>query len=74
MNEPDLLAEIHAWREEFARKHGYDLSAMVASLRAFEQTMPERLVCGTPRRPVTTTLETRRQSSDDSTGRVPPER
>ena len=74
MNEPDLLAEIHAWREEFARKHGYDLPAMVASLRAFEQTMPERLVRGTPRRPVTTTLETRRQSSDDSTGRVPPER
>ena len=74
MNEPDLLAELHAWREEFARKHGYDLSAMVASLRAFEQTMPERLLRGTPRRPVTTTLETHRQSSDDSTGRVPPER
>ena len=75
MNEPDLLAEIHAWREEFARKHGYDLSAMVASLRAFEQTMSERMVRGSPRRPTLTTVETRLHSShplgDDSTSRLP---
>ena len=31
MNDGDVLAELRAWRDEFARSHGYDLGAMAAA-------------------------------------------
>jgi hypothetical protein len=52
MNDTDTLAELRAWRDEFARSHGYDLGAMVATLRALDAGASAPVVCGEPRRPV----------------------
>jgi hypothetical protein len=49
----DVLAELRAWRDEFARSHGYDLRAMVAVLRERDAAAGARVVCGEPRPPVT---------------------
>ena len=53
-DEPDLLAEIHAHREEFARKHNYDVFAMGETLRKLEVELRAagwKFVAGTPRPP-----------------------
>ena len=47
----DVLAELRAGRDEFARSHGYDLGAMVASLREMDVAAGARVVQGEPRRP-----------------------
>ena len=47
----DVLAELRAWRDEFARSHGYDLRAMVAALREMDAAAGARVVRGEPRRP-----------------------
>lgn len=52
MNDKDILAELRAWRDEFARSHGYNLHAMVATLRALDGVASAPVVCGEPRRPV----------------------
>jgi hypothetical protein len=52
MNDTNILAELRAWRDEFARSHGYDLRAMVATLRALDDVAGAPVVCGEPRRPV----------------------
>jgi hypothetical protein len=46
-----LLAELRAWRDEFARSHGYDLKAMAAALREMDAGAGTRVVRGEPRRP-----------------------
>lgn len=51
MNERDILADLQAWRDEFARSHGYDLAAMAASLRASDRASGIQVVRGEPRRP-----------------------
>ena len=51
MRARDILAELRAWRDEFARSHGYDLSAMVAALREMDVAAGTRVVRGEPRRP-----------------------
>jgi hypothetical protein len=48
----DFLAELRAWRDEFARSHGYDLGAMAAALRAMDAAAGARVVRGEPRRPI----------------------
>jgi hypothetical protein len=47
----DILADLRAWRDEFARSHGYDLRAMVAELREMDVKACARVVRGEPRRP-----------------------
>ncbi len=47
----DILAELRAWRDEFAREHGYDLAAMAAVLRELDSAAGTRVVRGEPRRP-----------------------
>ncbi len=47
----DILAELRAWRDEFARSHGYDLGAMAATLRELDDAAGERIVRGEPHLP-----------------------
>jgi hypothetical protein len=54
MKSGDDLAELRAWRDEFARSHGYDLGAMVAVLREMDAAAGARVVRGAPRPPVAT--------------------
>jgi hypothetical protein len=51
MNDGDVIAELRAWRDEFARSHGYDLTAMVAALRELDIAAGARVVRGEPRCP-----------------------
>ena len=51
MRDADILTELRAWRDEFARSHNYDLQAMAASLRALDGAAGARVVRGEPRRP-----------------------
>jgi hypothetical protein len=51
MSSGDILTELRAWRDEFARSHGYDLGAMAAVLRELDGTAGARVVRGEPRRP-----------------------
>ena len=51
MRDADILTELRAWRDEFARSHDYDLQAMAASLRALDGAAGARVVRGEPRRP-----------------------
>jgi hypothetical protein len=51
MNNGDILTELRAWRDEFARSHGYDLGAMAAALRELDGAAGARVVRGQPRRP-----------------------
>lgn len=51
MSGGDVLTELRAWRDEFARSHGYDLGAMAAALRELDEAAGERIVRGEPRRP-----------------------
>lgn len=51
MKDTDTLAEIRAWRDEFARAHGYDLAAIAAAVREADKAAGARLVRGEPRRP-----------------------
>ena len=51
MRDADILTELRAWRDEFARSHDYDLRAMAAALRALDETAGARIVRGEPRRP-----------------------
>lgn len=53
MRSGDILAELRAWRDEFARSHGYDLGAMAAVLRELDTAAGARVVRGEPRRPIT---------------------
>jgi hypothetical protein len=52
MNHGDVLAELRAWRDEFARAHGYDLHAMAAYLRELDCAAGQTVVRGEPRRPI----------------------
>ena len=51
MKDVDILAELRAWRDEFARSHGYDLAAMVATLRELDAVAVPPVVRREPRRP-----------------------
>ncbi len=52
MSDRDILAELRAWRDEFARSHGYDLRAMVAALCELDKAASGKVIHGEPRRPV----------------------
>ena len=51
MKDRDILAELRAWRDEFARSHGYDLKAIAATLSKLDRASKGGVVRGTPRRP-----------------------
>lgn len=51
MIEDDVLREVRAAREAYARSHGYDVQAMVADLRARDATGDWPVVRRAPRRP-----------------------
>ena len=51
MIEDDILREVRAARDAFARSHGYDLHAMVAALRALDERGDRPVVRLAPRRP-----------------------
>ena len=53
MSNEDVLVELRAWRDEFARSHGYSLRAMAAALRDHDIAAGQKLVRGEPRRPDT---------------------
>ncbi len=52
MSSGDIIAELRAWRDEFARSHAYDLAAMAAVLRDLDSAAGVRVVRGEPRCPV----------------------
>ncbi len=52
MNDVDMLAQLRAWRDEFAKSHGYDIHAMAAALRELDCGSKREVVRGEPRRPV----------------------
>ena len=51
MSSGTIFPELRAWRDEFARSHGYDLGAMGAVLRELDEAAGDRVVRGEPRRP-----------------------
>jgi hypothetical protein len=51
MIEDDVVREVRAVREAYARLHGYDVKAMVADLRARDLAGDWRVVRRAPRRP-----------------------
>ena len=56
MSDVDIVAQLRAWRDEFARSHGYDLHAMAAALRDLDCGSKRKVVHGEPRRPVVTKM------------------
>ena len=50
MKDGDVLAELRAWRDEFARTYGYDLHAMATALRELDSAAGRSVVRGEPRR------------------------
>jgi len=55
MSNEDILSEIRAWRNEFARSHGYDISAMSATLSQLDNAGERKVVRGNPRQPAPAT-------------------
>ncbi len=51
MSKGDVLSELRAWRDEFARSHGYDVHAMAAALRELDSASERKVVRGEPRPP-----------------------
>ncbi len=51
MTDGDILTDLRAWRDEFARAHGYDLGSIGAALRALDAANGSRVMQGEPRRP-----------------------
>ena len=56
MSNGDVLSELRAWRDEFARLHGYDIHAMAAALRELDSTGERKVVRGEPRQPAAARL------------------
>lgn len=57
MSGGDILIELRAWRDEFARSYGYDLRAMAEALRKMDESAGPRVVRGEPRRPAAVLLK-----------------
>jgi hypothetical protein len=51
MKTGDTLTELRAWRDEFARAHGFDVHAMAEALRALDGAGARKVIRGEPRRP-----------------------
>ena len=71
MSDRDILAELRAWRDEFARSHGYDLAAMAAALRELDHAAGPWVVQGEPRHPVGTENLPGAAFGDVTAGRLP---
>ena len=57
MMEDDILREIRAFRDEYARQFGYDIAAMGRDLREQQRTCGRQVVSFPPRRPSKNLLE-----------------
>ena len=55
MSNGDILLELRAWRNEFARSHGYDIRAMSATLSQLDNACERKVVRGNPRQPAPAT-------------------
>lgn len=55
MSNEDILSELRTWRNEFARSHGYDISAMSATLSQLDNAGKRKVVRGNPRQPAPAT-------------------
>jgi len=55
MSNGDILSELRAWRNEFARSHGYDIRAMSATLSELDNAGERKVVRGNPRQPAPAT-------------------
>ena len=55
MSNEDILSELRAWRNEFARSHGYDIRAMSATLSQLDNACELKVVRGNPRQPAPAT-------------------
>ena len=55
MSNEDILSELRAWRNEFARSHGYDIRAMSATLSQLDNACERKVVRGNPRQPAPAT-------------------
>ncbi len=53
MKDVDIISQLRAWRDDFAKSHDYDVHAMAASLRKLDYGQ-RKLIRGEPRRPVQT--------------------
>ncbi len=51
MSDGDVLSELRAWRDEFARSHDYDIHAMAAALREMDSAGERKVIRGEPRQP-----------------------
>jgi hypothetical protein len=65
MSDVDIVAQLRAWRDEFAKSHGYDIHAMAAAVRAFDCGQ-RKIVHGEPRRPVVTRIPSQPPPTDAS--------
>jgi hypothetical protein len=54
MSEDDVVREVRAAREEYCRRFGYDLAAIVRDLREQERVGGREVVSLPPRRPTRT--------------------
>ena len=61
MSEDDLLREVRTAREEYCRKFGHDLGAIVRDLREQEQAGRRPVVRLSPRQPARTSREVARK-------------
>ena len=52
MKDVDPLEEVYRIREEFARRHNYDIHAMILALREQSKAAGRKTVSFPPRRPV----------------------
>lgn len=56
MSNGDILSELRAWRNEFARSHGYDIRAMSATLSELDNAGERKVIRGNPRQPAPATM------------------
>jgi hypothetical protein len=70
MRTGDMLAELRAWRDEFARSHAYDLHAMAEALRALDCAGERTVVRGEPRHPVAVSTPNRSKQPTGAVSRL----
>ena len=72
MTNRDVLLELRAWRDEFARLHGYDIHAMAAALRELDSAGQRKVVRGQPRPPAVVRMPIQAPQPTEAAVAVPP--
>ena len=57
MYKDEIIAEVWHNRDEYSKKHHYNLDEIVADLLIREQTHPDRVIQMTPNRTIASTLK-----------------